>query len=304
MEDYYKILEVSQQATFAEIKAAYRLLCQEYHPDKLPPGTPDKARKHIEERFKQINTAYSVISNPELRESYDLNHSDEVGSSHHQCTTKQSRDIFEPDKLRQVTERLEALKNNIELEYKETQVEADRFVKQQIKGLGYKEEDLEGHTMAGKIGNSIFAICLFFLGIRWMASGDVFSFVFGLVFAGFWLVLALKTISSPTLSIKTAQKIKSIKDKASERKLNAQKKQQQQLEELKQHQQKRIDFFKSIPISMISEDYILNLTDEDQLYLLQSLNQRSDAAELGQNVKAVAQVAIGVGLLAVLFGLN
>jgi DnaJ-class molecular chaperone len=63
MEDYYEILEVSQQATFAEIKTAYRSLCKEYHPDKLPLGTPEKARKHIEERFKQISHAYSVIRN-------------------------------------------------------------------------------------------------------------------------------------------------------------------------------------------------------------------------------------------------
>ncbi|MFM6223404.1 MAG: J domain-containing protein, partial [Dolichospermum sp.] len=39
-EDYYKLLEVSPDATFQEIKAAYRVLCKEYHPDKMPPGTP------------------------------------------------------------------------------------------------------------------------------------------------------------------------------------------------------------------------------------------------------------------------
>lgn len=69
MEDYYKILEVTPQASSAEIKAAYRSLCQEYHPDKLPIGTPEKARKHIEERFKQVSEAYSVISNSEMRQA-------------------------------------------------------------------------------------------------------------------------------------------------------------------------------------------------------------------------------------------
>jgi hypothetical protein len=59
-----------------------------------------------------------------------------------------------------------------------------------------------------------------------------------------------------------------------------------------------------MPIFMLSEDYIANLTDEDRLYLLQSLNERNDAVELGQNVQAVAKVAIGVGLLAVLFGVG
>jgi hypothetical protein len=196
---------------------------------------------------------------------------------------------------------LEALKKNIELEYKETQVEADRFVKQQIKGMGYKEEDLEGNTVIEKIGTSIFTLCLFFIGIGWMVSGTM---LFGIAWAGFWLLAFLRVISSPTLSIKTAQKIKSIKEKVNEKKLKAQQKQQKELDEMKQYQQGRVNFFKSIPIFMLSEDYIANLTDEDQLYLLQSLNERNDAAELGQNVQAVAKVAIGVGLLAVLFGVG
>jgi DnaJ domain len=222
MEDYYKILEVTQQASSAEIKAAYRSLCQEYHPDKLPIGTPEKARKHIEESFKQVSEAYSVISNPEMRQSYDLKCSQGVYSSDNQDSiTRQSSVIFEPEKLRQVTERLEVLKKNIELEYKETQVEADRFVKQQIKGMGYKEEDLEGKTVIGKIGISIFTLCLFFIGIGWMASGTI---LFGIAWAGFWLLAFLKVISSPTLSIKTAQKIQSIKEKANEKKLKAQQK--------------------------------------------------------------------------------
>ena len=80
MEDYYQILEVSPQATFAEIKSAYRLLCKEYHPDKLPPGTPEKARQYIEERFKQINEAYSILSNQLERQEYDAQNSDAVKS--------------------------------------------------------------------------------------------------------------------------------------------------------------------------------------------------------------------------------
>jgi DnaJ-class molecular chaperone len=105
MEDYYKILEVTPQASSTEIKAAYRSLCQEYHPDKLPIGTPEKARKHIEEHFKQVSEAYSVISNPEMRQAYDLKCSQGVSSSDNQDSpTCQSSVIFEPEKLRQVTE--------------------------------------------------------------------------------------------------------------------------------------------------------------------------------------------------------
>lgn len=305
MEDYYEILEVSQQATFAEIKTAYRSLCKEYHPDKLPLGTPEKARKHIEERFKQISHAYSVISNPETRQAYDLNHADRLAADRNQNSpTNQSNTIFEPEKLKKATERLEVLRNNIELEFQETQIEVDRVVNHQIKSLGLKEEDLRGSTVIGKIGNSLIALFIFSSGIGWMALGNVLSFLLGISLSGCSLIFFLRKLSSPTLSIKNARKINLIEQRATEKKLNARKKRQKQLDDLKKYQQQRIEFFKSIPIFMLSEDYIATLTEEDQLYLLQCLDRRNDTAQLAQNVKTVAQVAIGVGLLAILVGLK
>lgn len=63
--DYYKILGVSKSADKEELKKAFRKLARKYHPD-VNPG--DKAS---EEKFKEINEAYEVLSDPDKREKYD-----------------------------------------------------------------------------------------------------------------------------------------------------------------------------------------------------------------------------------------
>ncbi len=63
--DYYKTLDVSKSATEAEIKKAYRKLARKYHPDLNPND------KEAEKKFKEINEANEVLSNPENRKKYD-----------------------------------------------------------------------------------------------------------------------------------------------------------------------------------------------------------------------------------------
>jgi len=63
--DYYQILGVSRNANAEEIRKAYRKLAMQYHPDRNPDD------KQAEERFKELNEAYQVLSDSQKRAHYD-----------------------------------------------------------------------------------------------------------------------------------------------------------------------------------------------------------------------------------------
>ncbi|GAK55781.1 heat shock protein DnaJ-like [Candidatus Vecturithrix granuli] len=66
MRDYYDVLGVKKDASEAELKKAYRKLAMKYHPDR------NKDDKTAEEKFKEINEAYAVLSDAEKRKQYDM----------------------------------------------------------------------------------------------------------------------------------------------------------------------------------------------------------------------------------------
>ena len=65
--DYYAALGVSKTATPDEVKAAYRRLAREHHPDLHP----EKGKAAAAEKFKVINEAYEVLSDPDKKSKYD-----------------------------------------------------------------------------------------------------------------------------------------------------------------------------------------------------------------------------------------
>lgn len=65
MQDYYSILGVDKGASEADLKKAYRKKAHEFHPDKNPGNT------EAEKKFKEVQEAYDVLSNPQKRSRYD-----------------------------------------------------------------------------------------------------------------------------------------------------------------------------------------------------------------------------------------
>lgn len=68
--DYYEVLGIEKGANETEIKKAYRKAAMKYHPDKMA-NVSEAEKKEAEEKFKEINEAYQVLSDAQKRQQYD-----------------------------------------------------------------------------------------------------------------------------------------------------------------------------------------------------------------------------------------
>lgn len=134
MQNYYEILQVDKNASEEMIEKAYKLLAKKYHPDMQP----EEKKSWAEENFKQINEAYTVLSDKQKRIEYD------------EQFKLQDTDIYE--KYQQLLEQNKLLKN--QLEYLQIKLE-NLKTSPTITGFkGYIQNDSQPQTNSSQESSS------------------------------------------------------------------------------------------------------------------------------------------------------
>jgi hypothetical protein len=100
------------------------------------------------------------------------------------------------------------------------------------------------------------------------------------------------------------EKAKSLQERAKSEIELREKEKSSELSQLTLYCRSRIDYFKSLPLESLSPEFISGLSGEDQLFLLTAIKERADAEKLKEDLKLAAGIAVGIGILAVLFGLG
>lgn len=109
MKNYYEILEVNKKASREIIEKAYKVLIKKYHPD-LYEG---EARKLAEERAKDINEAYKILSDEFLREQYDKELQKENDAEYYERYNKNARNNKRNDTRKEDKEKINANSENV-----------------------------------------------------------------------------------------------------------------------------------------------------------------------------------------------
>lgn len=287
MNYYYELLGLPPNASKAEIKNAYRQLCLECHPDKLPPTTPKKARQIVEDHFKQINEAYAyLMGHPSV--------SDQPRDT--KGTTQTPRSIFDPERMEAVGRQLEAEREDIEHQYQQQLESIDQQQRQTLANHNLNVKDLDKYDIPTKISMTVFCIILGSPSLLGFHLGGVFSIVAGLWFL-FCCLLLLGILTSGIVSTRTYQVISSIKKETEAAKTRIQEQKKQRLQTQESRIRSRVNHFKTLPLSVLSESFIQDLSDHDQFFLLLAIKEREDADKLSRNIQIAIKIAGGIGLV-------
>lgn len=294
MTDHYEILGLQPGASKAEIKEAYRRLCQECHPDKLPPDTPKKARQIVEEHFKQINEAYAyLMEHPSIYEpprTSSESPRDSAGAASHS--------IFDPARMEAIRCQLEAERERIEQQYQEKLERIHTQQQQKLARYGLRSDDLDKMDLGTKLGTGVTCMVLALLGL-WVGSiGGIFGFL-ALLWAGLCFLGLLGTLATGTISSSKYQVVCELKQETEDAKSRASKQKEEQLQAQASRIRRRVEYFKQLPSAALSNSFIQELSDEDQFFLLLAIKEREDAEQLMRNLQTGAKVvgAIGAVLL-------
>mgnify|MGYP005846576579 CR=1 FL=1 len=88
--DLYKLLQIEQQASLKEIKAAYKKMALRLHPDRT------KGDQHKTKQFRDISDAYKILSNDHKRRQYDLQHGFRYNKNRRNAPPKDYRKVYRP----------------------------------------------------------------------------------------------------------------------------------------------------------------------------------------------------------------
>ncbi|BAC07876.1 J domain-containing protein [Thermosynechococcus vestitus] len=292
MSHYYKILGLQPGASKADIKAAYRRLCQECHPDKLPPETPTRARQVVEEHFKQINEAYHYL----------MEHGDCPSSSVEPEPVRDVgavRPIFDPVRMEAVAQKLEQERWAIEREYERAINAINNQQQKELAYHGLKLDDLDAISSARKWGDLIQSSILFLVGLLVGRIGGFLGFL-GYVWAFFCFLYMLAAIGTKAVSPRKYMIMCEIKRKTEAAKTDALQKKERRLHQQSAYIDRRIEHFKNLPLEMLSESFVQNLSDEDQFFLLLAMKQKEKDDQWQHLVGAGLGIAAAAGVVLLL----
>lgn len=108
MKDYYKILDISINATKDEVKKAFRSLAKKYHPDRNV-NDENSLRK-----FQEVNEAYEVLSNEDSRREYDKKKSSFEQSNNKETNSENNKSNSEKKKYQDKSDSIENLNKYFE----------------------------------------------------------------------------------------------------------------------------------------------------------------------------------------------